>query len=257
MANGVTTEWEDIHVKLGNYLPREKEKTGREIYDETVEEESKKNPYASKTDEEIKIAKEENSDLEDDEELKEYERKRMEELKALAAKPKFGRLILLRREDYIKEVNEAPKGVYVVLFLYNDGLPDSRELEKILDHLSKKYVFVKFLKILAEDCIKNIEDVNIPAMIVYFNGTLIRQYIPAAVFFGGKGKLNLNKVEITLSKLGMFKTDLTDDDLDNRSDSDEEEEQGAKRFKKGYANREDSDEDEKDDREYSWKIYRK
>jgi hypothetical protein len=23
MANGVTTEWEDIHVKLGNYLPRE------------------------------------------------------------------------------------------------------------------------------------------------------------------------------------------------------------------------------------------
>lgn len=25
MANGVTTEWEDIHVKLGNYRPRPKE----------------------------------------------------------------------------------------------------------------------------------------------------------------------------------------------------------------------------------------
>jgi hypothetical protein len=27
MANGVTTEWFDIHVKLGNYLPLEKKET--------------------------------------------------------------------------------------------------------------------------------------------------------------------------------------------------------------------------------------
>lgn len=31
MANGVTTEWEDIHVKLGNYAPREKETPQHEL----------------------------------------------------------------------------------------------------------------------------------------------------------------------------------------------------------------------------------
>ena len=30
MANGVTTEWFDIHVKHGNYLPLEKQTTLRE-----------------------------------------------------------------------------------------------------------------------------------------------------------------------------------------------------------------------------------
>lgn len=31
MAAGVTTEWEDIHVKLGNFAPRPKEPTNDEI----------------------------------------------------------------------------------------------------------------------------------------------------------------------------------------------------------------------------------
>lgn len=34
MANKVTTEWFDIHVKLGNYLPNEQEKT---LYEENKE----------------------------------------------------------------------------------------------------------------------------------------------------------------------------------------------------------------------------
>lgn len=32
MANGVTTEWEDIHVKHGNYVEREKITTLKETY---------------------------------------------------------------------------------------------------------------------------------------------------------------------------------------------------------------------------------
>ena len=31
MANGVNTEWFDLQVKFGNYLPKEKEKTLAEI----------------------------------------------------------------------------------------------------------------------------------------------------------------------------------------------------------------------------------
>lgn len=35
MANGVNTEWFDLQVKFGNYLPKEKEKTLYEIQKET------------------------------------------------------------------------------------------------------------------------------------------------------------------------------------------------------------------------------
>ena len=31
MAQGISTEWEDIHVKLGNYLPRNKSPTLKEL----------------------------------------------------------------------------------------------------------------------------------------------------------------------------------------------------------------------------------
>ena len=37
MANGVTTEWEDIQVKMGNYAPRPKKKTGEEIFQDNMD----------------------------------------------------------------------------------------------------------------------------------------------------------------------------------------------------------------------------
>jgi len=37
MARGVTTEWEDIQVKMGNWKAVEKPPTSDEIYQETVD----------------------------------------------------------------------------------------------------------------------------------------------------------------------------------------------------------------------------
>ena len=37
MANGVTTEWYDIQVKNGNFIPIEKPPTGEELFNENLE----------------------------------------------------------------------------------------------------------------------------------------------------------------------------------------------------------------------------
>ena len=37
MANGVTSEWYDIHVKNGNYIPIEKPPTGEELFQANME----------------------------------------------------------------------------------------------------------------------------------------------------------------------------------------------------------------------------
>ena len=49
MANHVTTEWEDIHVKLGNYVPRPKETSNDEIQKMAIEAAEKYNPLEKKT----------------------------------------------------------------------------------------------------------------------------------------------------------------------------------------------------------------
>lgn len=186
MANKVTTEWEDIHVKLGNYLPREKEETNDEIEKMAIESLQKYDPLEKKSIEQLK----EIEDDEDDEVIQQYKAKRLKELKEFASKMKYGKVFELRKQDYIAEVTNAPKDVYVVLHLYQISIEDSRIMAKIFDHLAKKYVLVKFMQIVSTNCIEGFSDKDVPAVIVYHNGQLLRQFIPAVYFFGGSGHLS-------------------------------------------------------------------
>ena len=67
MASGVTTQWEDIHVKLGNYVPRDHVTTGEELHEFNNELAEAYNPLNYKTNKELEELEEE---FEDDEFLK-------------------------------------------------------------------------------------------------------------------------------------------------------------------------------------------
>jgi glutamyl-tRNA reductase len=103
MTTGVSTEWEDIQVKLGNYLPRDKDPTNDELEKIAIETVDKFDPLEKKNLDELK----ELEDDEDDEVLKEYMEKRMQEMKEYAQKPKYGKVLELRKQDYIREVTNA------------------------------------------------------------------------------------------------------------------------------------------------------
>lgn len=60
-------------------------------------------------------------DSEDERVLLEYRNKRIYELKLLASKEKFGSVLEISAPDYVKEVNQAGEGVWVVLHLYKQG----------------------------------------------------------------------------------------------------------------------------------------
>jgi hypothetical protein len=182
MANGVSSEWEDIHVKLGNYLPREKEVSVNEIEKIAIEAAEKYDPLDHKNLEQLK----ELEDDEDDEVLRMYQQKRLEELKELAKKHRFGKVIELRKQDYIAEVTNAPKDVYVVLHLYQTYNDSSNILGRIFDNLANKHMFTKFMKIVATNCVDKFKDEDVPGVIVYHNGNLVKQFIPATYYFGGK-----------------------------------------------------------------------
>lgn len=50
MANGVNTEWFDLQVKYGNYLPKEKEKTLYEVQKEAQDKFEEENKLENKLD---------------------------------------------------------------------------------------------------------------------------------------------------------------------------------------------------------------
>ena len=114
MANGVRSEWQDIHVKLGNYLPYPKVPTSTEIAKETMEKAEKVDPLKDKDLEELK----ELEDEFEDEFLQKYKQKRMEEIKMAAKKSNFGTVMEINKQEYIAEVTNAPKDVFVVISLY-------------------------------------------------------------------------------------------------------------------------------------------
>jgi vacuolar-type H+-ATPase subunit I/STV1 len=182
MANGISTEWEDIHVKLGNYVARDKVTSNDDIEKLAIEAIENYDPLENKTIEELK----ELEDDEDEEILRIYEERRLAELKEMAKKPKFGKVFELRKHDYVAEVTNAPKDVYVVLHLYQNYNESSNILANIFDKLASKHIFVKFMRIVATNCIENYKDDDVPGVIVYHNGKLLRQFIPATYYFGGK-----------------------------------------------------------------------
>ena len=254
MANHVTTEWEDIHVKLGNYVPTEqKTESNDKIQEMAIEAMQNYDPLENKTVEQL----DELEDEEDDEVLRRYKEKRIKEMKEMAARPHYGKLLELKKQDYIQEVTNAPKGVYVVLHLYQDYIMDSKILDKILDSLAHRFILVKFMRIRANECIDNFQDKDVPAVIIYHDGNLIKQLIPAAYYFGGSGKLSAEKVEWILGSLKVLKSELENDPFDE-----EEYESGFQVKKAHKKQKEDFDSDSDDDgrrkdREYGWNFIRK
>jgi hypothetical protein len=100
MANKVTTEWFDIQVKYGNFLPEDKQSTLYEenkLMQETHAEENKlENVIYSKNQEQLEEMEDEFD--EDDEFTKEFYASRMAELKSKAERIKYGQVIEISRD---------------------------------------------------------------------------------------------------------------------------------------------------------------
>lgn len=60
-------------------------------------------------------------DSEDEAVLLEYRQKRIAEMRQLASKPQFGTVREISGQDYIQEVNNAGKEIWVVIHLYKQG----------------------------------------------------------------------------------------------------------------------------------------
>jgi hypothetical protein len=169
MAYDVTSQWDDIHRKLGNYEELPKEKKQAEYSKEAIEYMEGYDPLAKKTADEL----EELEDDLDDEFMRAYKAQRLQELQRDKTKPTYEGVREITRQDYIDEVTNAKKGTYVFLHLYATSSDTCAQMDKSMLEMTRLYPHIKFLKILGNRCIENYPEVNCPTVVVYLNGSMV------------------------------------------------------------------------------------
>ncbi|KAI3813095.1 hypothetical protein L1987_17811 [Smallanthus sonchifolius] len=180
-VEGSSTQWDDIQRKLGN-LPPKPPAFKPDPFTPAEDENSKpkdKNWIDHKTEEQLEDLED---DLDDDRFLQEYRRKRLAEMKKIVKIAKFGSIIPISGSDFVREVSQAPRDVWVVVTLYKDGYPECGVLMQCLEELATMYPATKFVKIISTDCIPNYPDRNLPTLLVYNNGAVKANYVGLHTF---------------------------------------------------------------------------
>uniref|UniRef100_A0A2R9BBE3 Phosducin-like protein 3 n=1 Tax=Pan paniscus TaxID=9597 RepID=A0A2R9BBE3_PANPA len=143
---------------------------------------------------------------EDERAIEMYTWQRLVEWKASKLKNTFGEVLEISGKDYVQEATKAGEGFWVILHLYQQGIPLSALINQHLSRLARKFPDVKFIKAISTTCIPNYPDRNLPTIFVFLEGDIKAQFIGPLVF--GGMHLTRDKLERKLSESGAIKMDL-------------------------------------------------
>ncbi|KAG2553076.1 phosducin-like protein 3 isoform X1 [Panicum virgatum] len=183
-VEGATTQWDDIQRRLGNLPPKpEPFKPPPFVPKVDADEQPKSKEWLDAR--EPEELEELEDDLDDDRFLEQYRKMRLAELREAAKAARFGSILPITGSDFVREVSQAPSDIWVVVFLYKDGIPECGLLQNCLEELATRYPATKFVKIISTDCIPNYPDRNVPTILVYNNSAVKGTYVGLQKF-GGK-----------------------------------------------------------------------
>lgn len=148
---------------------------------------AKKLTMSARTDQEDQDAKareqkaaDEIDDLfdEDDEFLRDYMKKRMEEMieKNMCTKRSYGKIIDLHSDgEFLEAVDKVDKNVIVVIFITEDKAPGCEAVHGCLINVAKDYDHIKFCRMYASTAglSKRFKDKGVPAILAYKGGDQI------------------------------------------------------------------------------------
>lgn len=114
-----------------------------------------------------------------------YRQQRLKELKEQAAKNRFGELLEIVKDDWIREVTDSSNCCSVVVHLYESSSVECQIVDEALKTLASKFRYIKFLKIKSTQAIENWPERNLPTIFIYEKGALKTQILTLSKF-GGK-----------------------------------------------------------------------
>ncbi|CAK9439708.1 uncharacterized protein LODBEIA_P38080 [Lodderomyces beijingensis] len=237
------TEWNDI-LRAHGVIP-EKPPSPTEQLEEALDEALKKqhdNRLENKDLDELDALEDE----EDEEFLNFYKSKRLNEIKKLAEKQKFGSVLPVSKSEYADEVTKASHETFVVVELSLQSSLQSRLLYSLLVQLAAKFPEVKFCDIPAQRCIENYPESNCPTLIIYHNANVLKQYITLTQL--GGNSTTIEDLERVLVDVGAVKD--TDKRLVMNDDDEDAREARKLRFAKKSLRNDNDDDDHDDDDDF-------
>uniref|UniRef100_A0A2K5YMC5 Phosducin like 2 n=1 Tax=Mandrillus leucophaeus TaxID=9568 RepID=A0A2K5YMC5_MANLE len=192
------TEWNDILRDFGILPPKEESKDEIEEMVLRLQKEAMVKPFEKMTLAQLKEAEDEF----DEEDMQ----KRLQEWKALKKKQKFGELREISGNQYVNEVTNAEKDVWVIIHLYRSSIPMCLLVNQHLSLLARKFPETKFVKAIVNSCIQHYHDNCLPTIFVYKNGQIEAKFI--GILECGGINLKLEELEWKLAEVGAIQTDL-------------------------------------------------
>ncbi|GME74989.1 unnamed protein product [[Candida] boidinii] len=180
------TEWNDI-LRSHGIIPEKPKDESEEIEEALADLVARQheNRLENKDLDEL----DELEDEEDEQFLMEYKMKRMNQIKDLAKKSKFGSVYPINKPEYKSEVTDASKESFVLLHMSLQSNLQSRLLSSLFIQLSKKFHEIKFCEIQANRAVENYPDSNCPTILIYHNGDVVKQFITLTALGGNSTTL--------------------------------------------------------------------
>lgn len=194
MAYNVTTEWEDVQVKHGNYVP-----TMIKV-DHYKEETSNTNKFLEMTNygqdiiiEGMKIEdkNEDDEDWLDDNDMafeEEYKRKKMMELGLYQNEVQIKEIYDMKEYNDLILKGNLDKAIILVLFQdhASKSVHFTKELHQFISNSQAVQPFknrIVIFKMIATSCIPNFEDNDTPSVLIFMKGVILKKYIGCFPYF--------------------------------------------------------------------------
>ncbi|KAF7845647.1 hypothetical protein BT93_L1430 [Corymbia citriodora subsp. variegata] len=233
------TEWNDILRKHG-IIPEKPKDIEPEIQQALLEAHQRMHDerLEDKTLDELDA----HEDDEDEDFLASYRQKRMDEIKRLQSRAKFGQVYPIQKVDYGRDVTEASKEAWVLLLLTGAGV-ESKIAERLWPEIAARFADVRFCSIRAEMCIEGYPERNCPTILIYYAGEIQRQIVSLAEV--GGTKCDLVEMQNLLVRVGA----ISEKDARLRTMDDEEGDHGQdvrRGLKNGATSLRDTEDDDWD-----------
>ncbi|XP_004627575.1 phosducin-like protein 2 isoform X1 [Octodon degus] len=199
------TEWNEILRDFGILPPKEEPKDETEEMVLRLQKEAMVKPYEKMTLAQLEEAEDE-FDEDDIKAIETYREKRLQEWKALKKKQKFGELREISGNQYVNEVTNAEKDVWVIIHLYRSSIPMCLLVNQHLSLLARKFPATKFVKAIVDSCIQHYHDNCLPTIFIYKNAQIEGKFI--GITECGGINLKLEELEQKLAEVGAIQTNL-------------------------------------------------
>ncbi len=132
----------------------------------------------------------EDDEFADDNFLELYRQQRIDQLRQSQVLNRFGDVLNISKDQWVREVTDASKTCWVIAHLYSDSKIECALMDEALVVIANKFKYLKICRIKSTSAVENWPDANLPTLFMYNEGELKHQSLTLNRLYGKTMKPN-------------------------------------------------------------------